>query len=71
MNSRAIPGGGNQDNIGRGNLVRWCVDWTEIKPIIAESLEVPDDATTLTSKLREGMRWPDGPPFTADDMMFW
>lgn len=72
---RAILGGGDQHNIvrviGHENLVRWSVDWTEIKPNIAESWEVSDDATTFTFKLREGMKWSDGAPFTADDIMFW
>lgn len=72
---RAILGGGDQHNIvrviGHENLVRWSADWTEIRPNIAESWEVSDDATTFTFKLREGMRWSDGAPFTADDIMFW
>ncbi|MCT8161112.1 ABC transporter substrate-binding protein [Pseudoruegeria sp. SHC-113] len=72
---RAILGGGDQHNIvrvvGHENLVRWSVDWTEIKPNIAESWEVSEDATTFTFRLREGMRWSDGAPFTADDIMFW
>lgn len=72
---RAILGGGDQHNIvrviGHENLIRWSADWTEIKPNIAESFDVSDDATTFTFKLREGMRWSDGTPFTADDIMFW
>lgn len=53
------------------NLVRWNPEWTEIVPNVAESFEVSDDATTYTFKLREGMKWSDGQPFTADDIMFW
>lgn len=72
---RAILGGGDQHNIvrviGHENLVRWSADWTEIKPNIAESWDVSDDATTFTFKLRDGMKWSDGEPFTADDIMFW
>ncbi|MGP6089272.1 ABC transporter substrate-binding protein [Antarctobacter jejuensis] len=72
---RAILGGGDQHNIvrtiGHENLVRWSVDWTEIKPNIAESWTVSDDATTFTFKLRKGMRWSDGAPFTAEDILFW
>ncbi|SIN76326.1 ABC transporter substrate-binding protein [Vannielia litorea] len=72
---RAILGGGDQHNIvrtiGHENLVRWSADWTEVKPNIAESWTVSEDATTFTFKLREGMRWSDGAPFTADDIMFW
>ncbi|MEM5503099.1 ABC transporter substrate-binding protein [Ahrensia kielensis] len=72
---RAILGGGDQHNlvrvVGHENLVRWSVDWTEVKPNIAESWDVSEDASTFTFKLREGMRWSDGEPFTADDIMFW
>lgn len=72
---RAILGGGDQHNMvrimGSENLVRWDANWTEVRPNIAESWEVSEDATTFTFKLREGMRWSDGAPFTADDIMFW
>ncbi|MEO1102209.1 MAG: ABC transporter substrate-binding protein, partial [Pseudomonadota bacterium] len=72
---RAILGGGDQHNmvrtIGSENLVRWNSTWSEVLPNIAESWEVSDDASTFTIKLREGMRWSDGAPFTADDIMFW
>lgn len=72
---RAILGGGDQHNIlrqvGTELLVRWSHDWSEVKPNIAKSWTVSDDATTYTFKLREGMRWSDGEPFSADDIMFW
>lgn len=72
---RAILGGGDQHNIvrliGTENLLRWSADWTEIKPNVAESWEVSEDASTFTFKLREGMRWSDGELFTADDILFW
>ncbi|SHH12725.1 ABC transporter substrate-binding protein [Cognatishimia maritima] len=72
---RAILGGGDQHNIVRlisnENLVRWSADWSTLHPNIAESYEVSDDATTFTFNLREGMKWSDGAPFTADDIMFW
>lgn len=72
---RAILGGGDQHNmvriVGSENLVRWDADWQEVRPNIAESWEVSEDATTFTFKLREGMKWSDGEPFTADDILFW
>lgn len=45
------------------------------KPDLAESWEVSDDATTVTLKLRQGMRWQNLPPLngrelTADDAKF-
>ena len=72
---RAILGGGDQHNmvrtIGSDNMVRWDPTWSEVRPNIAESWEVSDDASSFTFKLREGMRWSDGAPFTADDIVFW
>ena len=52
-------------------LVRWTRDWTGVIPNVAESWEVNDDATEFTFKLREGMKWSDGEPFTSADVMFW
>ena len=56
--------------VGYQNLVRWNVDWTGIIPDIAKSFDVNDDATVFTFHLREGMKWSDGEPFTADDILF-
>jgi peptide/nickel transport system substrate-binding protein len=56
---------------GYENLVRWTPNWDGIIPNIAESFEVNEDSTEYTFYLREGMRWSDGAPFTADDIMFW
>jgi peptide/nickel transport system substrate-binding protein len=72
---RAILGGGDQHNmvrtIGSDNMVRWSPEWTEVRPNIAKSWDVSDDASTFTFHLREGMKWSDGAPFTADDVLFW
>lgn len=68
---------GGQDNawllrtIGYDYLVRWSPDWSEVIPNLAESFEASADATEFTFKLREGVKWSDGVPFTADDIMFW
>ena len=56
---------------GYENLVRWSPTWDNVIPNIAESFEVNEDSTEYTFKLREGMRWSDGAPFTADDILFW
>ncbi|MGH2535357.1 MAG: ABC transporter substrate-binding protein [Thermomicrobiales bacterium] len=53
------------------HLVRWSPDWTEVIPNIAESFEIGADGTEYTFTLREGMKWSDGAPFTADDITFW
>lgn len=52
-------------------LVRWTPDWTQVIPSLAEEVTASDDAATYTFKLREGLKWSDGQPFTVDDIMFW
>lgn len=57
--------------IGYENLVRWNTAWTGIVPNVALSYEVSPDVKEFTFRLREDMKWSDGEPFTADDIMFW
>lgn len=52
-------------------LVRWSPLGYPIEPHIARSVESSDDARIWTVTLREGMRWSDGEPYTADDIMYW
>lgn len=44
-----------------------------VKPIpnVIKAWEINGDATEFTFYLREGMKWSDGQPFTADDWIFW
>lgn len=56
--------------VGYENLVRWDPEWTTVIPNIAESWEVHEDGRAYVFHLREGMRWSDGEPFTADDLLF-
>src|SRR5262249_8250453 len=48
------------------------LDWAtqEPTPALAESWSVAPDSRTWTFKLRQGVRWSDGYPFTADDVVF-
>jgi peptide/nickel transport system substrate-binding protein len=68
---------GGQDNawltriLGYDFLVRWDPNWEEVIPNLAESFESNADATEYTFTLREGTKWSDGEPFTADDIVFW
>lgn len=42
-----------------------------ILPNVASSWEYNEDGTEITLHLREGMKWSDGEPFTADDIEFY
>ncbi|MFC7879853.1 ABC transporter substrate-binding protein [Isoptericola sp. NPDC057391] len=39
-------------------------------PMLAESFEWNEDGTELTVKIRAGVTWNDGQPFTADDVVY-
>ena len=42
----------------------------EVSPGVFTNVEVSEDGTEYTLTLREGMKWSDGEPFTADDIVF-
>jgi len=46
-------------------------DATKFIPNVAESWEWSDGHKVLTMKLRKGIKWSDGQPFTAGDVNFW
>ncbi len=45
-------------------------DDLSFQPDLAESWEVTPDATAYTFKIRQGITWTDGEPFTIDDIIF-
>lgn len=49
---------------------RFSNDLREIYPDLATGYEFNDDFTVCTIGLRQGVRWSDGEPFTADDVIF-
>ncbi|ODT68576.1 MAG: hypothetical protein ABS75_20130 [Pelagibacterium sp. SCN 63-23] len=57
--------------IGYEPLVRFAPEGGNVVPNIASSWEVNEDSTEFTFHLREGMKWSDGAPVTADDIVFW
>jgi peptide/nickel transport system substrate-binding protein len=57
--------------MGYENLLRWDPAWD--KPVPGPNvadIEASDDLRVFTIKLREGMRWSDGQPFTVKDVLF-
>ena len=71
---RGFTGPGDHNNYTRvvyDALVRHAPDGSQVIPHIAKGWESNDDFTEWTVFLREGMKWSDGAPFTADDIMFW
>ncbi len=61
----------NYTRLSYDALVRFSPDGTEIIPHIAKGWEPNDDFSVWKVFLREGMKWSDGEPFTADDILFW
>ncbi|HYD82766.1 MAG TPA: ABC transporter substrate-binding protein, partial [Opitutus sp.] len=52
-------------------LMRWSPQGHPIVPFVAKSLEISPDQREFTFTLRRGMKWSDGAPFTADDILYW
>ena len=51
------------------SLLRYDTDLNP-QPSLAKSWEISDDALTYTFQLRQGVKWHDGEPFTAEDVVF-
>lgn len=51
-------------------LIDFDLETYELVPGLAREWSVSDDGTVITLKLREGVTWHDGTPFTADDVVF-
>ena len=52
-------------------LVRWSPNGYPIVPHIAKAWEHSPDYREWTFRLRKGLKWSDGHPFTADDILYW
>ncbi|MGN0746246.1 MAG: ABC transporter substrate-binding protein [Aristaeellaceae bacterium] len=64
-------GGGNWDagKIIEEGLFRFTTSGA-VEPNVAKGYTVSEDATVYTITLREGMKWSDGEPFTAEDCVW-
>jgi peptide/nickel transport system substrate-binding protein len=52
-------------------LARFGPDGATIEMKLAESVTPSADFKTWTVRLRKGMKWSDGSPFTTDDILYW
>ena len=72
---RAFTGPADGENVNRVMATDKLlfVDYTGIKivPSVARDFKLEDGGKTTTLFLRKGMKWSDGQPFTADDIIFW
>ena len=65
------PWGDLQEETERGSyLGRFRFDRLEVEGNLAKGFEQAADDQSITIFLREGAKWSDGAPFTADDVMF-
>lgn len=67
------PGGGSSPYFTSTKtierLIRLTVD-LKFEPVLAVDIKPAEDFRSYTIKLREGVTWHDGKPFTADDVVF-
>jgi len=52
-------------------FTRWRTDCQGIVPGLAAPFETNEDSTVYTFRLRRGVKWSDGTPYTSDDFLFW
>src|SRR5690606_1051103 len=57
--------------INEPHLVYWDSEGGKFLPGVAKSWDVSDDGKIYIFHLREGMKWSDGHPYSADDLIFW
>ncbi len=57
--------------VGWENPFQWDPSFSEPIPNLFEGYDVNEDGTEYTFYMRRGMRWSDGEPYTARDIMFY
>ncbi len=74
---KAVTGGlagdlaGHRFVPGPASLLFVDYENSKVVPNIARAYELSADNKVITVQLRRGMKWSDGEPFTADDILFW
>ncbi len=69
-NNWGITGFIHESQYGASPL-RWLKDGLAIGPGFVESWEANADASKWSFKMREGIKWSDGEPFTTKDIIYW
>ena len=71
----ALVGGGSLSMLFRYQayepLLRYTPDWSGVTLNVAEAFDGNTDSTVYTIRLRKGMKWSDGHPYTTADVKFW
>ena len=62
--------GQNMDRVLMDHPLLYDLDGATLLPNLFKSWEVSSDGLSFTFKLRRGMKWSDGAPFTVDDIMW-
>ena len=57
--------------LGYEPLARWDRTARNVVPGLAKSWDIRDEGKTYAFRLRRGVRWSDGHPFTSEDILFW
>jgi peptide/nickel transport system substrate-binding protein len=57
-------------HLTQAKLVRVNRATQQLEPWLAETFETAPGGTVFTLKLRDGLRWSDGTPFTTEDVLF-
>jgi ABC-type dipeptide/oligopeptide/nickel transport system permease component/ABC-type transport system substrate-binding protein len=52
-------------------LLRWSPQGYPLCPHVAKSFTASPDNKEFTVKLRRGLKWSDGTPYTTNDIMYW
>lgn len=73
---RGFTGPGDKFNgwrvaTGTDSFLYYDYTGQKVVPNIAKAWEIGDGGRSITLRLRRGMKWSDGEPFNADDVMFW
>ena len=71
---RAFTGpsnGQNADRLMSDHILHFDLDGINVIPNVVKGWDISDDGLTYTLYLREGMKWSDGSPFTADDWVWY